>query len=85
MEYLLKKVLNTKKLSKINYISNGDDYQILFTASKDKMKIIEKISSIYRIKLTQIGSIVSFTKNSSIIDDKNRAIGIKDKGYLHKF
>ena len=29
----LKKVLDFKKLSKINYISNGDDYQILFTAS----------------------------------------------------
>ena len=26
----LKKILDFKKLSKVNYVSNGDDYQILF-------------------------------------------------------
>ena len=56
----LKKILDLKKLSKINYISNGDDYQILFTTSKSKRRIIQRISSDYRIKLTQIGSIESF-------------------------
>ena len=81
----LKKVLNVKKLSKINYISNGDDYQILFTASKDKRRIIKKISSNYRIKISQIGSIESFGKKSSIIDDKKRTISLKNKGYFHKF
>jgi thiamine-monophosphate kinase len=81
----LKKVLDLKKLSKIKYISNGDDYQVLLTASKTKRRIIEKLSSNYRIKLTQIGSIESFTKKSSIIDDNNRTIGLKDKGYFHQF
>ena len=81
----LKKVLNVMKLSKINYISNGDDYQILFTASKDKRRIIKKISSNYRIKISQIGSIESFGKKSSIIDDKKRIISLKNKGYFHKF
>jgi len=81
----LKKVLNLKKLPKINYISNGDDYQVLFTASKNKRRIIERISSNCKIKLTQIGSIESFSKKSSIIDDKNRTIIIKNKGYFHKF
>ena len=81
----LKEVLNLKKLSKINYISNGDDYQILFTASKNKRRIIKKISSNYRIKLTKIGSIESNTKKSSIIDDKNKTIGIKNRGYFHQF
>tara|TARA_B110000037_G_scaffold207652_1_gene254844 strand:- start:42 stop:1001 length:960 start_codon:yes stop_codon:yes gene_type:complete len=81
----LKKLLNLKKLSKINFISNGDDYQILFTASKNKRRIIERISSNYRIKITQIGSIESLDKKPSIIDDKNRAIGLKNKGYFHQF
>jgi thiamine-monophosphate kinase len=81
----LKKTLDLKKLSKINYISNGDDYQVLFTASKDKRRIIEKISSNYRVKLTQIGTIESFVKKSSIIDDKNRTIVLKNKGYFHQF
>ena len=81
----LNKVLDLKKLSKINYVSNGDDYQILFTASKDKRRIIKKISSNYRIKISQIGSIESFGKKPSIIDDKKRIINLKNKGYLHKF
>ena len=81
----LKKIINMKKLSKINYISKGDDYQILFTASKNMRRIIEKISSNYRIKLTRIGSIESFSKKSFIIDDKNKTITLKNKGYIHKF
>ena len=81
----LKKVLDFKKLSKINYISNGDDYQILFTASKNKMGIIKKIASKCRVKLTKIGSIQSYVKKSSIIDGKNLQIFLKNKGYSHKF
>jgi thiamine-monophosphate kinase len=81
----LKKMLVMKSLSKINYISNGDDYQILFTASKSKRRIIQRISSNYKIKLTQIGSIESFNKKSSVIDDKNRIISLKNRGYLHQF
>ena len=81
----LRKLLILKKLSKINFISKGDDYQVLFTASKNKRRIIKKISSNYRIKLTQIGSIENFSKKSSIIDDKNRTISLKNKGYFHQF
>ncbi|MDC1338579.1 thiamine-phosphate kinase, partial [Pelagibacteraceae bacterium] len=81
----LKKTLDLKKLSKINFISNGDDYQVLFTASKNKMRIIKKIATNCRVKLTKIGSIQSHVKKSSIIDRKNRQIIIKNKGYFHKF
>ena len=81
----LKKIIDLKKLSKINYISNGDDYQILFTASKNKMRIIKKIATNYGVKLTKIGSIQSYVKKSSIVDDKNVKISLKNKGYFHKF
>ena len=81
----LKKTLDLKKLSKINYISNGDDYQVLFTASKNKMRIIKKIASNCRVKLTKIGLIQSQVEKSSIYDDKNRQITLKNKGYFHKF
>jgi len=80
-----KKVLDLKKFLKINYISNGDDYQVLFTASKKKMRIIKKIASNCRIKLTKIGSIQSHVQKSSIIDTKNVQITPKNKGYFHKF
>jgi thiamine-monophosphate kinase len=81
----LKRIIDLKRLSKIKYISNGDDYQILFTASKNKRRIVERISSDYRIKLTQIGSIEKFYKKSSIIDDNKRPISLKNKGYFHNF
>ena len=81
----LKKIIDLKKLSKINYISNGDDYQVLFTASKNKMRIIKKIATNFRVKLTKIGSIQSYVKKSSIVDDKNMKITLKNKGYFHKF
>ena len=81
----LKKVLNLKKLSKINYISNGDDYQVLFTASRNKRRIIKKISTSYRIKLTKVGSIQSIAKKSCIIKDKNSIVSIKNKGFFHQF
>ena len=81
----LKKVLDLKKLSKINYVSNGDDYQVLFTASKNKSRIIKKIASNCRVKLTKIGSIQSPAIESSIVDDKNVKISPKNKGYFHNF
>jgi len=81
----LKKTLDLKKLSKINYISNGDDYQVLFTASKNKRRIIRKIATNFKIKLTKIGTIQSIVNKSCIVDDKNKQIKIKNKGYFHKF
>jgi len=81
----LKKILVLKKLSKINYISNGDDYQVLFTASKNKRRIIRKIASNLSIKLTKIGITQSNTNKSSIVNGKNIKITLKNKGYFHKF
>jgi thiamine-monophosphate kinase len=81
----LKNVLDLKKLSKINYISMGDDYQVLFTASKDKRRIISKISSNYGVKITRIGSIKASSKKPTIFDHKNKQISLKNKGYFHIF
>jgi len=49
------------------------------------MRIIKKISSNCRVRLTKIGSIQSHAEKSFIIDDKNMKITLKNKGYLHKF
>ncbi|MDA9071690.1 thiamine-phosphate kinase [Candidatus Pelagibacter sp.] len=81
----MKMVLNLKKLPKINYISNGDDYQVLFTAAKYKRAVIKRISSNYRIKLTKIGSIQRASIKPSIVDEKNIEIRPQNKGYFHKF
>jgi len=81
----LKKVLKLKKFSKINFISRGDDYQIIFTASKAKRGIIKRISRLLGVKISKIGVIQNISSKSSIIDHRNQIITLKNKGYLHKF
>ncbi len=82
---LLKKLIKNKKIKKSKLISNGDDYQVLFTADKEKSRIILKTSKILGIKITKIGKINSNKKKSTIIDKKGKQILIKNKGYIHKF
>tara|TARA_B100001063_G_scaffold26128_1_gene19976 strand:+ start:467 stop:1426 length:960 start_codon:yes stop_codon:yes gene_type:complete len=74
-----------KKLKKLSLVSNGDDYQILFTAEKGKARIIKNISRITGIKISNIGKIISGKNKSRIIDEKGRQIEAKSKGYLHQF
>lgn len=81
----LSRFLKKYKFKKSNLISNGDDYQVLFTAGVNKSRIIAKISKILRIKISKIGKINSCLKKSTITDQKGRQILIKNKGYLHQF
>ena len=81
----LKNMLLQKKLKKIDFISRGDDYQILFTASKKKARIIKRTFKSLGIKISKIGKICSSNQKSQIIDEKGNKITIKNKGYLHKF
>ena len=81
----LKKLLNLKKYKKSSLISNGDDYQILFTANSSKSRIISKISKSLGIKISKIGKICSNSLKSVVIDEKGNKIVFKSKGYYHKF
>ncbi len=81
----LKKLLIQKKLDKISFISQGDDYQILFTANSSKSRIINKIAKSLDIKISKIGKICSNREKSQIIDEKGNKIAIKTKGYSHRF
>ena len=81
----LSMLIKDLKFKKSKLISNGDDYQILFTASPKKSRIIEKTSSIYGIKITKIGKIISGNKKASIINQKGEQILFKSKGYIHQF
>ena len=80
-----KKLVNLKKIKKISCISRGDDYQILFTASPSKSRIIKKISKLLGVKISKIGKITSHFHKSQIINENNRKITLKYKGYFHKF
>ena len=81
----LTKLILDKNLQKSKLISNGDDYQILFTASPNKSRIIKNVSKNKGIKLTKIGKIISGNVKSSIIDEKGKQIVIKSTGYTHQF
>ncbi len=81
----LKKIIHLKKLKKINLVTKGDDYQILFTASKKKSRIIKRTFKSLGIKISKIGNISSGGQKSQIIDEKGNKIAIKNKGYFHNF
>ena len=81
----LMKLINIKKLKKINVTSKGDDYQILFTANVNKARIIKKISKITGIIITKIGKIISGKNVSRILNEKGKQILAKNKGYVHQF
>ena len=81
----LLKLIKDNKIKKSKMISNGDDYQIIFTANMNKRRIIFNTSKILGVKITKIGRINSGVYKSSIIDQKGKQILIKNKGYAHQF
>ena len=78
-------IILLKKLKKIDLISKGDDYQILFTASKKKSEIIKRTFKSLGIRISKIGVISSGSQKSHAIDEKGNKITIKNKGYFHNF
>ncbi len=81
----LSNFIKKQRLNKINLISNGDDYQVLFTADIKKARIIQKSSKATGIKITKIGKIVSGKGRSLIFNEKGKQIQAKSKGYIHRF
>ena len=81
MEILIK----VHRFQKIKMISNGDDYQILFTANKNKSRIIKAASKKLNLKITKIGRILPSSHKSSIIGQKGRVLRVNNKGYVHQF
>ena len=77
--------LKTNNLKKLNFISNGDDYQVLFTAGVDKSRIIKSTSKKLGIKISKIGKIRRINEKPVIIDKKGQLLLIKSSGYIHQF
>ena len=81
----LKILLAIKKLNKNSFISQGDDYQILFTANPSKSRIIAKTAKSLSVKISKIGKIRAPSQESEIIDQKGKKIALKNKGFYHIF
>ena len=77
--------LKTNNLKKSNFISNGDDYQVLFTAGVDKSRIIESTSRKLGIKISKIGKIEQNNEKPVFINQKGQHLLVKSSGYKHQF
>ena len=73
----LSNIIKKQRLNKINLTSNGDDYQVLFTADIKKDRIIKNASKATGIKITKIGKIVAGKNRSLIFDEKASQNGAK--------
>ncbi len=81
----LKKYLSKSKKKKINFISKGDDYQIIFTSPKSKRNYIQKYFKKMNQKVTLIGNLTKDAKNNEIIDGDKRIKHTYNEGYSHNF
>ena len=77
--------LKKNNLKKLNFISNGDDYQVLFTAGVDKSRIIESTSKKLGIKISKIGKIRGNNEKPAFINKKGQHLLVKSSGYKHQF
>ena len=78
-------LLKDNNLKKSQFASNGDDYQILFTANAEKSRIITNTSKKLGVKISKIGKISSYKNKSVVIDKKGQQLLLKNKGYKHQF
>tara|TARA_Y100000591_G_C21774153_1_gene667247 strand:+ start:20 stop:979 length:960 start_codon:yes stop_codon:yes gene_type:complete len=81
----LRKIIKEKKLKKEDFISQGDDYQILFTANPSKSRIISKTAKSLGLKISKIGKISRNIGKSLFLDEKGEKIALKNNGYYHRF
>ncbi len=77
--------LKKNKKTKINVISKGDDYQIVFTASKKKRIYIKEFFKRINQKISRIGTITNQSKLGLIINHRKVLKPLNNDGYLHKF
>ena len=73
------------KKKKINFISKGDDYQIIFTSPKSKRDYIQKFCKKMNQKVTLIGNLTKDAKNNEIIDGDKRLKHPNNEGFYHNF
>ncbi len=73
---IIKKALMQKKYSLTKLLSSGDDYELAFSANKNKVQIIKRLAFKHKIKITVIGE---FIKEKGVFLDLKKVQG----GYSH--
>ena len=81
----LNNYLKNNHKESLNFISKGDDYQVLFTSSKKNRTYIKKLAKRINLKITQIGTTTNIYKQRKIINHKSQLKSLIYQGYSHKF
>ena len=81
----LRNYLTKSKKKKINFISKGDDYQIIFTSPKSKRNYIQKFFKKMNQKVTLIGNLTKDARNNEIIAGNKRLKHAYNEAYSHNF
>ena len=81
----LRNYLTKSKKKKINFISKGDDYQIIFTSPKSKRNYIQKFFKKMNQKVSLIGNITKDARNNEIIEGNKRLKHAYNEAYSHNF
>ena len=81
----LKNYLVQSNKKKINFISKGDDYQILFTSSKSNRGRIKTLFKRMNQKVTLIGNLTNQIKSNQILYKKRLLKHRFNEGYSHNF
>lgn len=73
------------KIKKIDLLSGGDDYELIFTVPQTKLKKVEKLEKDLQLKLTHIGNITAKAQKSklTLLDENLKQIKIDKFGYEH--
>ena len=85
LKKLISIFLKKSKRDFLNYLSKGDDYQIIFTSSKKNRLYIQKLSKRINLKISLIGSITNQSKHRRIIRGGKSIKSLNYEGYLHNF
>jgi thiamine-monophosphate kinase len=65
-------------------LNGGEDYELLFTMRSDTpLQIIQKIAAKTRIKISEIGKILSKEEGFNIINGENQRLLLQPKGWDH--
>lgn len=64
-------------------ISGGEDYELLFTISKENSRSIDAVSRELNIPITYIGEIVSKEEGLTVLDEKNEPFPLTAEGFEH--
>ena len=77
--------LKKNKKNYLNFISRGDDYQVIFTSSKKNRNYIKNLSKRINQKISLIGTITNQYKQYQIFNNENLLKSLNYEGYLHNF